>query len=354
MTDLKNWKDTIVRPEGNIRDALRALDAGAQKIALVCDNSDKLIGLISDGDIRRGLLSDLQMDDPVTEVTNINPRFEKIGITRKEIREILINEDIGVLPVVDGKNRVIELHSLSSISERPKLDNPVFIMAGGFGTRLKPLTDNCPKPMLPIGNKPMLQHTIERLKRQGFHNFFISLHYLPEKIKEYFGDGDSMGVKISYVYEDAPLGTGGAIGLLPSDMVSKPLVLLNGDVLTDLDFADILDAHERNKADATMCLREQETSLAYGVVEVIAGSVTNMTEKPTYRHLINTGIYVLSTAFVKSVRKHVRIDLPSLLEQRIQDGHLVSAYTFYGKWLDIGQMNDYLSAQATFRSSLYD
>lgn len=347
---MKNWRDTVVRPDADIRDALRALDKGAQKIALVCDESDRMLAVVSDGDIRRGLLADLHMNDPISAVANTNPRTVRKGSSRNEIKQILASEDINILPILDDENRVVELHTLASISERPELENPVFIMAGGFGTRLKPLTDNCPKPMLPIGDKPILQHMIERMKKQGFRNFFISTHYLPEQIKDHFGDGSALGVNISYVHEEKPLGTGGALGLLPSNIVEKPLILLNGDILTDLDFVEILESHESKGADATMCLREQETSLAYGVVEAVEGNVTGMMEKPTYRHLINMGIYVLSNSCVKSVKRGLRIDLPSLVEQRIQAGLTVNAYTFYGQWIDIGQMNDYVRAQSNFKA----
>lgn len=350
---MKNWRDTVVKPDADIRDALRALNRGGQKIVLVCDDSDRLLAVVSDGDIRRGLLSDLNMNDPVSLVANTTPRIAQPGLTREKIKEILIGEELNVLPILDNEKRVIELHSLASISERPELENPVFIMAGGFGTRLKPLTDKCPKPMLPIGDKPILLLTIERMKHQGFRNFFISTHYLPEKIMNYFGDGRALGVNISYVHEEKPLGTGGALGLLPASLGEKALILLNGDVLTDLDFAELLESHEQKCADATMCLREHETSLAYGVVEAEEGSVKKMVEKPTYRHLINTGIYVLSHSCVRSVEKGQRIDLPSLLEQRISDDHVVNAYTFYGKWIDIGQMNDYLRAQSAFKTLRY-
>ena len=342
---MKNWRDTVVRPNADIRDTLRALNKGAQKIALICDDADRLVAVVSDGDIRRGLLSELHMDDPVSVIANTKPKTVQQGLPRKEVKRILIDEGLGVLPILDQGNRVVGLHTLASISSRPELENPVFIMAGGFGTRLKPLTDDCPKPMLPIGDKPILQHTIERLKLQGFRNFFISTHYLPERIMDHFGDGGSLGVKLTYIHEEVPLGTGGALGLLPPNIAEKPLILLNGDVLTDLDFTEVLEFHESRAADATMCLREQETSLAYGVLEVEGEKVIKMEEKPTYRHLINTGMYVLSNACVKAVEKGRRIDLPSLLEQRICAGFLVSAYSFYGKWIDIGQMDDYIRAQ---------
>lgn len=347
---MKNWRDALVRPDANIRETLRALNKGAQNIALVCDDSNRLLAVVSDGDIRRGLLSELHMDDPVLAVANTKPKVAQQGVTREKLKEILTKESVNILPIVDQEHRVVALHTLASLEERPELENPVFIMAGGFGTRLRPLTDNCPKPMLPIGDKPILQHTIERMKKQGFRNFFISTHYLPEQIREHFGDGSAHGVNISYVHEETPLGTGGALGLLPADINEKSLILLNGDILTDLDFGHILESHENKGADATMCLRELETSLAYGVVEVVEGKVTGMMEKPTYRHLINTGMYVLSSSCVESVEKGQRIDLPSLLEQRIREGRKVSSYIFYGKWIDIGQMNDYIRAQTTFET----
>ena len=348
---MRNWRDAIVRPEADIRDALRALNKGAQKIALVCDHSGRLLSIVSDGDIRRGLLAELQMDDPVSAVANKAPHTVNANLSRKRIKEIFQETGLDVLPAVDDNNRVIGIHTLTSITEVPEIHNPVFIMAGGFGTRLRPLTDNCPKPMLPVGEKPILQHTIERMKQQGFRNFFISTHYLPEKIREHFGDGRSLGVKISYVHEEKPLGTGGALGLLPSGNFEIPLILLNGDILTDLDFAAILDSHSVKAADATMCLREQETSFAYGVVETEGDKVVRMVEKPTYRHLINTGIYVLSPSCVKSVKKDAQVDLPTLLERRIRAGNEVNAYVFYGKWVDIGQMDDYLRAQSIIKTT---
>lgn len=346
---MRNWRDTVVRPEEDIRATLRALEKGGQKIALVCDASDKLFAVVSDGDIRRGLLSELHMDDSISAVANRNPVVARTGATRREIKEIMVREEVDILPILNEENRVTDLVTLASLSERPEIENPVFIMAGGFGTRLSPLTDNCPKPMLPVAGKPILRHTIERMKLQGFRNFYISTHYLPDQIMDYFGDGSELGVRVTYVHEESPLGTGGAVGLLPSDISEKPLILLNGDILTDLDFVDLLESHESNKVDATMCLREQETSLAYGVVDVVDGTVVGMIEKPTYRHLINTGIYVLSHSCIKSIEKAERIDMPSLLQQRMKKGLIVNAYSFYGRWIDIGQMNDYLRAQDEYK-----
>ena len=347
---MSDWRKAVISVDSTIRDALRALNKAGLKIALICDELDTLIAVVSDGDIRRGLLADLHMDDAVLSVANRNPKTADYSWSRDRIKEAFIGGSLDVLPVVNGQNRVVALHTLASISERPILDNPVFIMAGGFGTRLRPLTDNCPKPMLLIGDKPILRHTIERMKSQGFRNFYISTHYLPNQIMDYFGNGDSLGVRINYVHENKPLGTGGALGLLPLDMAECPLVVLNGDVLTELDFVDLVEAHVKKSADATICLREQETSLAYGVVEVESDRVIGMVEKPTYRHLINTGIYVLSHSCFRSVEKEKHLDLPSLLERRINQGKRVAAYTFFGKWIDVGQMNDYVRAQSTFKT----
>ncbi|EGK13931.1 nucleotidyltransferase family protein [Psychrobacter sanguinis] len=342
---MSNWKDVILTPESNIREAMRILDETALRIAIVCDDNNKLLGTVTDGDIRRGLLKSCDMQDSVTAVMNKNPKTIKQAHTRQQRIEIFDRYDLLALPIVDNQNYLVGLETLHQVLQPEKRDNPVFIMAGGFGTRLRPLTDNCPKPMLRVGDKPMLEHLINQFRALGFHDFYISTHYMPEVIQEHFGDGSQWNINITYVHEDSPLGTGGALGLLPKDLPELPLIMMNGDVLTKINFDELLDHHQSNGLDATMCVRELEYKISYGVVESDNGLITNMMEKPTYRYHINTGIYVLSPECVLSVQPNTEIDLPTLLKQRMDMNKKVGIYATHEYWLDIGQMTDYQKAQ---------
>lgn len=337
-------KDILVSSNQNIREAMRAIDKGSLRTAFVVSDN-KLIGTVSDGDIRRGLLSSLNMEDSIKKVTNFKPIFLRTDSTKEQRKQIIENNDLLCLPILSQNDEIIDVVTLRSLLTYKKRSNPVFIMAGGFGTRLRPLTDNCPKPMLPIGDKPMLEHIINLMKNQGFHLFFISTHYLPEKIIDYLGDGSKFGISIEYVHEEFPLGTAGALSLLPDSLTNDSLIMMNGDILTDLDFTKIVDFHEQNSFDATMCVREQEYQISYGVVDIEDNIVTGMREKPTYQYDINTGIYVLSKNCFSNVKEEVKIDMPTYLEKRISDGFTVGAHRHNGYWLDIGQMSDYQKAQ---------
>ena len=341
---MKNWREAVIRPGESVRAALRKIDRAALRMGFLCDNTNKLLGTISDGDIRRGLLSDAELTDPVDALANPSPLACSRYAQRSEMVNLMQEKQIDVLPLIDGDGRLVDAVTLETLRRPPKRDNPVFIMAGGFGSRLRPLTDSCPKPMLPLGDKPLLEHIVRRFMSQGFWNFYVSTHYMPDVITNHFGDGSDLGVSIKYVTEKEPLGTGGAIGLLPTDINTLPLIMMNGDILTDVDFTEILSSHTEAGADATMCLREHQTSVAYGVVSVEGNVVVDMLEKPTYSHLINTGIYVLSNELVKAVRPRTHLDLPSLLEQRISIGKKISAFKFHGQWIDIGNVADYQRA----------
>lgn len=341
---IENWKESLVNPDTSIRICMRVIDRNSLKTAFVVDESNMLIGSVSDGDIRRGLLNNSSMEDPVSSVMNRGPAYCPLSTPKSGIIKLLEKMEIFCLPLLsDGK--VVGIESIISAQKIEGKENPVFVMAGGFGTRLRPLTDNCPKPMLPVGEKPILEHIVERLKHQGFINFYLSTHYMPEVITEYFGDGSRWDVRITYVHENEPLGTAGALSLLPEDIPDLPIILLNGDVLTDLNFARLLEHHNSNKFDATMCLREIENQVSYGVVELEQGKVVGMREKPTYRHNINTGIYVLSPSFYKSLERNKKTDMPTLLLEGIGAGKHVGAATHSGYWLDIGRMADYQKAQ---------
>lgn len=342
---MKNWQTILLPATATIRDAMRTLDKGSLRIVLVCDAEQKLLGTVTDGDTRRGLLADANMQDPVTRVMNSSP-FSVLDNTSREQRlKLMKQHDLTAIPILDKDGRILSLETLHQAMQPERRDNPVFIMAGGFGTRLKPLTDHCPKPMLRVGDKPMLEHLVNQFIQCGFHNFYFSTHYLPEVIRDHFGDGSKWGVSIQYVHEDSPLGTGGALGLLPSDLPKLPLIMMNGDVLTKLNYAQLLRHHENKGYDATVCVREDEHSVPFGVIETDDQLITNMVEKPTYRYKINTGIYILNPDIVASVQPGQRVDMPSLLERHRHHSKRIGTYTSYEYWLDIGQMKDYQKAQ---------
>jgi dTDP-glucose pyrophosphorylase len=338
-----NWKNTVLKPSDSIKDALRIIDAEALRIALVIDDDMRLLGVVTDGDIRRGLLQNASLDSAVSNVMNKTPITADVGTLRKDLVKLMTSKSLLAIPLVDS-GRVVGLETLQRYTGR-RYENPVFVMAGGFGTRLRPLTDTCPKPMLKVGNKPILETVLSSFIKAGFVNFYISTHYMPEVIRKYFGDGSKWNVAISYVHEEQPLGTGGALGLLPDDLPDLPLILMNGDVLTNVDFERVLEFHNKNNAAATMCVRDYEYQVPFGVINGEGHFIRSMVEKPIQRFFVNAGIYVVSPDMRKSVVKQQRIDMPSLLEKFIEQGSDVLMFPIHEYWLDIGRIDDFHRAQ---------
>lgn len=347
---MKNWRNALLKETDTIRDAMRVIDSSSLRMGIVLNTSDKLLGTVTDGDIRRALLHDGNMHDDVNKVMNRSPICIAEGTSRASALKLLRDKDLLGAPVLGSSGDVVDFLTIQALSKLPPVDNPVFIMAGGFGTRLAPLTNNCPKPMLPVGDKPMLQILIERFESLGFRNLYVSTHYMSEIIRGHFGDGSGFGVKITYVHEENPLGTGGALGLLRGIECQLPMIMINGDVLSDLNFRFLLEEFENKKCDALMCTRELEYKIPYGVIESDCHSITGMIEKPVYRYQINSGIYVLSNALVNDVKPNECIDMPTLLKRRMDNGFFVKSYIHRGYWLDIGQMADYQRAQDDIKS----
>lgn len=342
---MRNWKAITIRPETRLESAIATLDYGGLRIVLVTDENDRLLGTITDGDIRRALLRHQQMDTPVSKVMCATPCVAESHWARKKILSIMEKNELLQIPVVDSQHRVIGLETLHNMLENKRHDNPVFLMAGGFGRRLHPLTENCPKPMLRVGGKPILELILESFIDLGFHRFFISTHYLPEIIKTYFGDGRKWGVSIRYVHEESPLGTAGALGLLPHNEIDLPIILMNGDLLTRMDYQSLLDFHQQHTATATMCVRQYESQVPYGVIQSQGHRILEIVEKPIQRFFINAGIYVLSSELVKSVGYRQNLDMPALLEREIAAGRDVCMFPVHEYWLDIGRMDDFNRAQ---------
>lgn len=344
-----DWKNILLKPEDPIRDALELIDRESLRIALVVDDDLRLLGVVTDGDVRRGLLRNLTLASSVSEVMNPNPLTAKLGTARKELVKFMEKEQLLAIPLLED-DVVAGLETLQRVGAFSKYQNPVFLMAGGFGTRLKPLTDNCPKPLLKVGNKPILEIVLDSFVKAGFVNFYISTHYLPEMIREHFGDGSKWNVNISYVHEEKPLGTGGALGLLPADIPDLPLILVNGDVLTNVDFERVLEFHNKHNAAATMCVRDYEYQVPFGVINGEGNKIISMVEKPVQRFFVNAGIYVVSPQIRRSVSQNSRIDMPTLLEQFISREANVMMFPIHEYWLDIGRIEDYHRAQTDILS----
>ena len=348
-----NWRKVLLSPTSSIERAIRVIDQQALQIALVVDSHQRLLGTVTDGDVRRGLIRQLPLSEEVSSIMNDSPTVAQQGTPKSQILPMLEQAKLLSVPIVDD-GILVGLETLHDLIAKPQRDNPVFLMAGGFGTRLSPLTDDCPKPLLRVGDKPILQIILESFVESGFHQFYISTHFMPEKIEDYFGDGSKWGVDIHYVYEDSPLGTGGALGLLPDDLPNMPIIMMNGDILTKVDFSRLLTYHNEHNAAATMCVREYEYQVPYGVIEGEGHMITRMVEKPSYKFFVNAGIYVLGRRLIDEVKINEKIDMPTLLERSIDRDGYVAQFPVHEYWLDIGKMNDFERAQKDIVKGFHD
>jgi dTDP-glucose pyrophosphorylase len=342
-----NWKNILISASATIKDVLTVIDREALKLALVVDGNKCLLGTVTDGDVRRALIQNKSLSSPVSEIMFTSPTSAPIGTSREKLLEIMEEKSLLSIPLIEN-GKVVGLETLHHIIQKEIYKNPVFLMAGGFGSRLKPLTDHCPKPLLCVGGKPILETVLQGFVRAGFRNFYISTHYLPEMIRDYFGDGAKWGVSITYIHESEPLGTGGALGLLPDEMPDLPIIVMNSDVLTKIDFKKLLAFHIENKSIATMCVREFEYQVPFGVVTSEKQQIKSLVEKPTHRFHVNAGIYVIERELVASVPKAQYIDMPSLFETHIDKKLLV--FPFHEYWLDIGRIDDFNQAQIDIKT----
>lgn len=343
-TNSQDWRETLVSCDATVRETIVSLEKSGMQIALVVSSDNHLLGTVTDGDIRRAFLRGMTLDSRIVDVAHQSPLVVPPEISRESVLQLMKANKIRQLPVVDLERRVLGLHVLDSIIVPDALDNMMIIMAGGRGTRLRPHTENCPKPMLEIGGKPILQHIIERAKSRGFQKFVVSLHYLGEIIEEYFGDGNEWGVSISYLREESPLGTAGCLSLLQLTPDSAFLVT-NGDVLTDINYNEILDFHVRHGATATMAVRQYEMQNQFGVVKIKGVEIEGFEEKPIYRSHINAGIYVLSPEALMLLHTGQRCDMPMLFDRIKQNGGKTIVYPMHEPWLDIGRPADLALAQ---------
>lgn len=334
-----SWRKAILPAAATVQEVIRNMNTSSLRIVLVANERGELEGTISDGDIRRGLLKGLDLNSPIESVIHRGPLVVPPAMGREMVLQLMVANKIQQIPVVDEKQRIMGLHVWDEITTTPVRPNRMVIMAGGKGTRLRPFTENCPKPLVTVAGKPMLEHIIERGRLEGFGDFVLAIHYLGHMIEEYFGDGTRLGVRIEYLRENAPLGTAGALGLL-SPRPDEPFVVTNGDVVTDIRYGDLLDFHIRYEASATMSVRAHEWQHPYGVVQTRGVDIVGFEEKPIARSHINAGVYVLSPEALDELADGEHCDMPTLFERLQAKSRRTVAYPMHEPWLDVGRPDD--------------
>jgi len=342
---MNRWKQVLLKPTYSMERAIDVLDKGALQIALVVAPDNRLLGTVTDGDVRRALIRHCGMNTPVSEFMCATPTVASELDGREKIAAQMNGNSILHIPIVDDGGRVVGLETYQHLVERRKHDNPVFLMAGGFGKRLRPLTNDVPKPLLHIGGKPILETILDSFIEHGFRNFYISTHYKAEMVREHFGNGDRWGVNIEYIHEAEPLGTAGALGLLPDSLPDMPILMMNGDLLTRVNFESLLLFHNKRDSVATMCVREYDFQVPFGVVTAKGEEVKGIVEKPVHKFFVNAGIYVISRELIRSLKGDAYLDMPDCLENNICAGHKVNMFPVHEYWLDIGRMEDFNKAQ---------
>jgi dTDP-glucose pyrophosphorylase len=336
----------VLPPAATIRDAMSCIDRNAKGIALVVDADSRLLATVTDGDIRRALLDRIDPDSALAvlvERKEHEPLTAPVATDTGSLIELMTRNSLRHIPVVDEDGRVVGLAVLNDLVKEIELPLRAVVMAGGFGTRLHPLTAETPKPMLPVGGRPLLEHVLEQLHACGIRHVNLTTHYLADAITEHFGDGSRFGMEIDYVNEEQPLGTAGALALLEES--DEPMLVLNGDILTRVDYRAMLDFHREHNAAMTVGVRQEEVQLPFGVVDAEGVHIRGIEEKPVVAHFINAGIYLLDP----SVRRHVpdggRFDMPELVEKLIGAGETVVAFPVREYWMDIGQPSAYEQAE---------
>ena len=343
------WKKTLLSPDGSLEDAIRILNDPTFRIVLVVDSNMKLLGTVTDGDIRRGLLQGRNLSSSIRLVMQLNATTVSPDANSLQVKQLMSEKKIAHIPIVDIEWRVLGLHTSDNISKLSLKENLFVIMAGGKGERLLPLTSKTPKPMLPLGGKPIIERIIDRAKAEGFFNFVISLNYLGKVIEEYLGEGEKLGVNISYIRETSPLGTIGALSLLKSKP-TMPVLLTNGDLVTQIKFLELLDFHNSNNACASMAITQYEWQHPFGVVRTEGVEILGFEEKPIIKNYVNAGVYVLNPEALNQLAHNEYCDAPELFEKLRSLGFKTLAFPIHEDWRDIGLPNDLREASFTLNT----
>lgn len=344
---MADWKKLLIGPDATIEAAIQTIDQGGARIALVVDAEGRLLGTVTDGDVRRAIISHKSLAENILGVMNSKPRTATRALDRQKIVALMNHHHVLQIPVVDDERRVVGIEMLDAATSEQRHDNWVLLLAGGFGTRLRPLTDNCPKPMLEVGGKPILQSIIESFVSLGFHKFYVSVHYMPEVIKSHFGSGENWNVTIRYIDEDKPLGTAGSLSLM-DDVGNLPVIVMNGDLLSRVNYLDLLKFHQEHGVAATICSREYAYQVPFGVVKFEGYDVQEIVEKPLQKCFVSAGIYVVESDVVAGMDRGKAIDMPNLLQDLIDRKRGVCTFPIHEYWLDIGRFSDYERANRDF------
>lgn len=351
---MEDLEKTIVVESASLKEAIHKIDSSGQQVVLVVSADKKLLGILTDGDFRRAILKGKSLNSSVLEIMNPNPITAHAAMTNDEMLVLMRKKSVHHLPVVDKDLHLIDLVTIDELVGISELPNWIVLMAGGLGKRLRPYTNNRPKPLLEIGGKPIIEHIIEKLIGHGFKQFFLSVNYKAQMFVDYFGNGENWGVKINYLHENTTLGTGGGLSLLP-ESPRAPIIVMNGDLLTDINFDSLLRFHESQDSVATMAVREHDVQVPFGVVRFDGTQITEIDEKPVHKFFVNAGIYVLSPQALNYVPEQKYFDMPSLFEHLIALGQRTSAYPLREYWLDIGRIEEYEKARSEWRvDSLVD
>jgi len=340
---MKSYLKNVVEYNTTIRQTLKIINDEAMKIAIVIDLKKKVIGTISDGDIRRAILKGKELSDSIEDIYSQTPTICNINEPQENIIQLALSKKIYQIPIVDDEGKLVKIEDLGNMLKIKNRPNYVVLMAGGLGTRLRPLTNDVPKPLLKVGNKPILETIIENFSKYGFKNIIISVNYKSKMIMDYFKDGSDFGVNISYLCEDKKLGTAGALSLI-QDNPKHPFFVMNADLLTNVNFENLLDYHSFENSIATMCVREFDFQVPYGVIELKNQFITSIVEKPIHKFFVNAGIYVLSPKVLEYIPSNIFYDMPTLYNDIIKHNKKVISFPIHEYWLDIGRPQEFEQA----------
>jgi dTDP-glucose pyrophosphorylase/CBS domain-containing protein len=335
--------------QNTLREVIGCIDRGSKGIALVVDEQNHLLATLTDGDLRRAVLSGIQLDSPVSNLLQelrsrrkLNPVTLSAGVSRETILDEMKSRSIRQIPLVNEQGHVVDLAVLDDLVGRPHEPVHAVVMAGGYGRRLLPLTADTPKPMLRVGDRPLIERLVQQLKQVGIARVNISTHYKADQIATHFGNGEAFGIEVEYVSEERPLGTAGALSMVSGD---DPLLVINGDILTTLDFRALLSFHFEHGAEMTVAVREYGFNVPYGVVETDGLHVKAVTEKPTVKFFVNAGIYLIAPSARQFIPAGEHFDMPELIAAVVKAGGKVISFPVWEYWLDIGRHEDYEQAQ---------
>lgn len=347
-----------VSQEASVAEVVERIDSGGEGLALVISDAGRLVATITDGDVRRAFLAGVQLSDSVRELMakgkaipyDQGPLTAPVGLSDDEMLRLMAENTLRHLPLINEQGQIIEVVMLRELAEERISPLRALVMAGGLGTRMMPLTKDTPKPMLPVGDRPLMERILRQLSSAGINRVNIALHYLPERITDHFGDGSRWGLDLDYVTEDQPLGTAGVLRLM--DHSEEPLLVVNGDILTGVDFRAMVRYHHDHRADLTVAVRRYEVGMPYGVIDCEGALVTGIDEKPQQSYLVNAGIYLLQPSLIPHVPDSGHFDMTDLIKAALAQGDTVVAFLVHEYWLDIGRLDDYQLAQEHIRRGL--